>query len=81
MRLGRQNLEVLIDPPPTRLLDSRLDDTDPGTLETVAEFKNRADNAVRWLNNNKKEELLRMVESMPRRFAEAIKLKGARTGY
>ena len=63
------------------LLDDRLDSTDPGTLETVEAFKVRMDNAVRWLNKNKKNEMFRMVENMQRRFAEALQLKGARTSY
>jgi transposase len=63
------------------LLGERMKDTDPEELESVQAFKTRTDNAVRWLNRNKRNELVNMVESTQRGLAAAIKLKGARTSY
>ena len=64
-------------------MDSRLADTDPGTLEKFDAFKERVRNAVAWLNGNakKKEEMTGAVDSMRRRLQELIRLKGARAGY
>ena len=50
-------------------------------LETVEEYKTRVNNAVRWLNANKKEEMVNLVASMPRRLAAVLKKKGAGGGY
>ena len=63
------------------LLDGRLSDTDPGKLEKEPAYKARVENAVRWCNRAKKALLENMVESMPRRLAAAVQLKGARTSY
>ena len=56
-------------------------ETDPGPLEKWDAFKIRVANEMRWLNENKAERLENMVKSMPRRLAECLTLKGARTGY
>jgi transposase len=60
-------------------LQKRLRKTDPGTLETEADFKARVANAVKWLEENEK--LAHMVASMPSRLLECKAKKGARTSY
>jgi len=62
-------------------LQARLAKTDPSKLETEKDFRQRVKNAAEWVNKNEKDELKEMVASMPRRFAAAKVLKGARTGY
>jgi transposase len=66
-------------------LDKRLNDTAPSKLETPVAFKSRVRNAVKWLNKNHnkddKTSFDNTVSSMPRRLAEGLKIKGARTGY
>ena len=62
-------------------LDARLETTAPAKLETAAEFRVRVGNAVRWLNNNESEEMVGLVDSMPRRLAAVVKKKGAASGY
>ena len=63
------------------VLNDRLGETDPGTLEKWDSFKIRVANAMRRVNENKAEQMENMVRSMPRRLAECLTLKGARTGY
>ena len=60
-------------------LQKRLRKTDPGTLETEADFKARVANAVKWLEENEK--LVHLVGSMPARLLECKAKQGARTSY
>ena len=62
-------------------LDERLRHTDPAKLETAEQFKTRVGNAVRWLNKSEKEEMVDLVDSMPRRLAAVVRKKGAASGY
>ena len=64
-------------------LDERLEETAPARLESYEDFKSRVGNAVRWLNESTQEKavMVNAVESMPRRLAAVIRLKGAGTGY
>ena len=62
-------------------LQARLGKTDPNTLENEKGFRQRVKNALQWVNKNEASALKNMVASMPKRFAEAKVLKGARTSY
>ena len=64
-------------------MDSRLADTDPGTLEKFDDFKESVQNAAARLNGNakKKEEMIGAVDSMPRRLQELVGLKGTGAGH
>ena len=69
-------------------MNERLEKTDPGTLEDEAAFRQRVENAVRWLNTGvgpqgkpNKQTCERTIESMPRRLRALVDLDGARTGY
>ena len=62
-------------------LQARLRATGPDKLEKETDFKRRVKNAVKWTNANEASYFKKMVDSMPKRFAEAKLLKGARTSY
>ena len=62
---------------------TRLAETDPGTLENFDAFKQRVRNAVNWMHADPKtqRQMTNGVDSMPRRLQKAIDLRGAATGY
>jgi hypothetical protein len=64
-----------------KILRERLDETLPAQAESREDFISRVRNAVRWINANRREDLLYLSSNQKERAADVLWLEGGRTSW